>query len=80
MVVMDTPVARSADVFSVRVADSAPTGHSDDTRPPHTSGIGIGTLLLKVDPNTNQPKAYAWNLKAHWENDMKYAMAMPVSS
>ena len=56
MVVMSKPIP-SDDAYLVRVADSAPSGHSQDTRQSHTSGIGIGTLLLKVNPKTGKPSS-----------------------
>lgn len=77
MVVMNKPT-RNTDAFFVRVADSAPTGHSHDTRPAHVSGIGIGTLLLKVNPKTGQPAAYAWKVGSCWERNVNFAMARPV--
>lgn len=80
MIVVNSPIPdpRVPNAFSVRVSDSAQAGHSDDTRPKHTSGIGIGTLLLKVNPETGAPNAYAWKLDAPWEYDMNFAMARPV--
>ncbi len=76
MIVMDKPRMES-DAYSVRVSDAAPSGHSKDTRPLHTSGIGIGTLLLKVNPNTSQPYAYAWKQGAPWKRNVTFAMARP---
>jgi hypothetical protein len=77
MVVMETPT-RSTDFFFVRVADSAPTRHSQDTRQAHKSGIGIGTLLLKVNPLTGHPNAYAWGLGGYWNKNVNFAMARPL--
>lgn len=77
MVVMDKPV-RDLDSFMVRVADSAPAGHSDDTRLPHVSGIGVGLLRLKADPDTGQPFAFAWRLGSRWQSNVKIAMARPT--
>lgn len=77
MVVMDKPV-RNADTFLVRVTDSASGGHTKDTRQPRTSGIGIGTLLLKVNPKTYQPYAYAWKVGSRWETNVNFAMARPI--
>jgi hypothetical protein len=79
MIVMDKPL-QQADAFLVRVTDSAPTGHSTDTRMPHVSGIGIGTLLLKVDPKTYQPYAYAWKVGSRWEKNVNFAMARPTTT
>jgi len=81
MVVMDKPTPdRSApNVFWVNVADSAASGHTNDTRPAHTSGVGIGALLLKVNPGTNVPNAYAWRAGAAWKHDMNFVMAEPVN-
>lgn len=77
MVVMDKPT-NDDNIFAIRVADSAPSGHSDDTRLPHTSGVGIGTLLLKIDPQTGQPAAYAWREDSHWKSNVDFAMARPI--
>ena len=77
MVVMDKPT-NDDNIVAVRVADSAPSGHSDDTRLPHTSGVGIGTLLLKIDPRTGQPAAYAWKENSHWKSNVDFAMARPL--
>lgn len=77
MVVMDKPI-RDNDTFLVRVADSAPVGHSEDTRPAHVSGIGIGTLLLKTDPKTGQPASYAWRNGSIWKHNVNFAMARPM--
>lgn len=79
MVVMDQP-AKDGDTFLVRVADSAPTGHSEDTRLPRRSGIGIGTLMLKVDSKTFQPYAYAWKEGARWQRNVNFAMARPINN
>lgn len=75
MVVMDPPT-RSGNTFSVRIADSAPSGHTKDTR--SASGIGIGTMLLKVHPHTFRPYAYAWKIGARWETNVNFAMARPI--
>jgi cell wall-associated NlpC family hydrolase len=77
MIVMDKPI-RTADAFLVRVSDAAPTGHSTDTRMPHASGIGIGSLLLKVDAKTYRPYAYAWKIGSRWEKNVNFAMARPI--
>lgn len=77
MIVMDTPT-REGNTFKVRIADAASTGHSKDTRMPHSSGIGIGTMLLKVDSKTFQPYAYAWKVGSKWESNVNFAMARPI--
>lgn len=77
MVVMEKP-QRDSDIYWVKVADSAPSGHTEDTRSPHVSGIGIGTLLLKVNPLTKQPSAYAWRAGAPWKHNVNFAMARPL--
>jgi hypothetical protein len=76
MIVMKEP-KRKAGAFSVRVADSASAAHSHDTRPAHQSGVGIGNLLLKVNPRTGQPYAYAWKEGSRWERNVKFAMGRP---
>lgn len=77
MVVMNKPI-REKDTFYVNVADSAPSGHSEDTRLSHDSGIGIGTLLLKVNPRTGHPAAFAWKVGKQWRTNVNFAMARPV--
>ena len=79
MVVMDKPVREDGD-FLVRVADSAPAGHSEDTRQSHTSGIGIGTLLLKANPKTGHPSAFAWKVGSCWKKNVSFAMARPIAN
>lgn len=78
MVVMDKPMPYSKGEYLVRVADSAPTGHSEDTRPAHVSGIGIGTLVLKAHPKTGKPAAYAWKAGSCWKKNAHFAMARPL--
>jgi len=77
MVVMNKPT-RTQNAFLVRVTDSASSGHSQDTRLPHTSGIGIGTMQIKVNPDTGQPSAYAWKLGSPFEKHVNFAMARPI--
>ncbi len=79
MVVMNKPV-KNENVFMIRVADSAPSGHSEDTRPTNTSGIGIGTLLLKASEKTGKPSAFAWGLDGYWNRNVNIAMARPVDT
>lgn len=77
MVVMDKP-ERASDVYFVRVADSAPSRHSEDTRHVNESGIGIGTLLLKANPKTGKPSAFAWGVNGYWNKNVKFAMGRPI--
>jgi len=77
MVVMQKQ-EQASDVFFVRVADSAPSRHSEDTRHFHESGIGIGTLLLKANPITGKPSAFAWGVNGYWNRNVKFAMARPM--
>lgn len=79
MLVMDKPVG-NANVLRVRVADSAETGHSRDTRSGRASGIGIGTLLLKVNPTTKRPYAYAWREDSPWNSRVSIAMGRPPAA
>jgi hypothetical protein len=78
MLVMNKP-EKNASVFRVRVADSAKTGHSADTRGRH-SGIGIGTLLLKVNPATNKAYAFAWRVDSPWNTRVDIAMGRPPTA
>lgn len=77
MVVMNKPVLEG-DSYWVSVADSAPVGHSQDTRLPNTSGVGIGVLLLKTN-TIGQPAAFAWKIGSRWERNVRFAMARPTS-
>lgn len=79
MMVMNPPT-KEVNGYTVRVADSAPVGHSEDTRSTHNSGIGIGTLQLKVNPKTGEPSAYAWKIGSCWKKNVKFAMARPNDS
>lgn len=79
MVVMNEPIPHKSG-FLVRVTDSASTGHSRDTREPATSGVGIGTLLLKINLQTGRPSAYAWKQGAAWQKNVVVAMARPVTA
>jgi cell wall-associated NlpC family hydrolase len=78
MVVMDNPHSNDKKAITVQVADSAPSRHSEDTRAPRKSGIGIGTLQLKLDPKTGQPSAYSWKTGCRWKNNVNIAMARPM--
>jgi hypothetical protein len=76
MLVMDKPV-QIQNAFAVRVTDAAPSGHSQDTRLPHTSGIGIGTLKIFVKPD-GEPAAYSWKVGSAFEKHVNFAMARPI--
>jgi hypothetical protein len=80
MVVMNTPRLTQDDdsTYLVQVSDSASSRHSNDTRAPHVSGVGIGTLLLKTNPETGEPNAYAWTVDSGWDR-VRVAMAEPLS-
>lgn len=77
VIVMDQPI-RVKDTYRVRISDSAPVRHSHDTRMRRVSGIGIGTMLFKINPKTYQPMAYAWGLNSRWEKNVRFAMARPL--
>jgi hypothetical protein len=77
MVVMNAPTKQN-NSYAIRVADSAPSGHTADTRH-HNSGIGIGTLELKANPK-GEPSAYAWKVGSCWKKDVKFAMARPYDA
>lgn len=79
MIVMDKPI-QDENGFLVKVADSARVGHSEDTRGNRVSGIGIGTLVLKTNPDTGRPFAYAWRIGARWNSNVSIAMARPIAS
>jgi cell wall-associated NlpC family hydrolase len=79
MVVMNKPVRQSKG-YLVRVADSASIGHTHDTRLPYETGIGMGTLLLKVNQKNGQPSAYAWTIGSNWKRNVKFAMARPIDT
>jgi cell wall-associated NlpC family hydrolase len=74
MLVMDNPTMDNGALL-VQVSDSAFAGHGDDTR--RGSGVGIGTLKLKINPYTGQPSAYAWEQDAPWQSRVNIAMGRP---
>jgi len=75
MIVMNKPVPQG-NGYVIRVADSAPFAHSEDTRTvKHTSGIGVGTMLVKSDPETGKLSSYAWKLDAPYRNNVHFEMA-----
>lgn len=76
MIVMDKPRYHHQH-YSVRIADSASSGHSNDTR--KKSGVGVGTLLLKANSKTGEPYAYAWKINSAWEKNIVFAMARPIA-
>jgi cell wall-associated NlpC family hydrolase len=76
MVVMDKPT-KDMGVYFVRVADSAPSRHSEDTRQKNEAGIGIGTLMLKAAKG-GRPFAYAWAIGGLWNKNVNFAMARPT--
>lgn len=76
MIVMSKPILEK-NAFLIRVADSAAARHSNDTRSLGANGLGIGSLLLKVNPKTGQPNAYAWNVGPYFKRDVKFAMGRP---
>jgi hypothetical protein len=80
MVVVSHAVAagKLSNTYLVRVADSALGGHSNDTRKPHASGIGIGTLMIKVSMLSGKAYAYAWRVDAPWRYNMRLAMGRPI--
>lgn len=77
MILMDKPV-RHKNTLQLRITDSAPFRHSQDTRSHRVSGIGIGTMLMKINPLTARPFAYAWQVGARWEKNVAFAMARPT--
>lgn len=79
MIVVDVPVKdeRWSNVYRVRIADSAKSGHTTDNRGTSGSGVGAGYILLKVSTTSGRPYAYAWNTNAVWHDDVTIAMARP---
>lgn len=64
MYVMGTPVQISSGIWRIRVADSASTNHSNDTRAAGTGGLGIGDILYRSDGS------WAWRADApRWRTD-----------
>lgn len=78
MILMEKPKKHDTNTYSLRVTDSAPVGHSRDTRSRRVSGVGIGTMLLKINSKSARPYAYAWQIGAPWKNNVAFAMARPV--
>jgi cell wall-associated NlpC family hydrolase len=80
MVVVEAPkpVANKAGVYYVRVADSANSGHTNDTRKKHTSGVGIGSLMLKTYAYNDRPCRMSWKEGSKWGPQVNFAMGRAV--
>lgn len=79
VVVVDVPVrdTRWSNVYRVRVADSAKSGHSTDNRGSSGSGVGAGYMLIRYSSETGRPYDYAWSTAGYWKGDASFAMARP---
>jgi cell wall-associated NlpC family hydrolase len=79
MIVVGLPErdTRWSNVYRVRVSDSARSGHSSDNRGNTGSGVGAGVMLLRYDPDSGVPTAYAWSLLGYWQTDIRFAAARP---
>jgi hypothetical protein len=77
MIVASKPVrdSRWSNVYKVRIADSANSGHGNDNRGKSGSGVGAGEILLRYSTEYGTPYAYAWNLNGIWHTDVSFAMA-----
>jgi hypothetical protein len=53
------PVPDGLDTFAVTVIDSTKSPHANDTRKPGQTGVGRGTLWLKVD-GEGRPAGFRW--------------------
>lgn len=69
MVVMSKPRRdpNNHAAYFVTISDSAMSGHNHDTRRRNQSGIGVGTILVRVHRFSGQPFAIAWKCGVHWE-------------
>lgn len=79
MIVVSSAVrdtTRGSNIYRVRVADSARSGHTNDNRGALGSGVGAGEILVKVDAN-GQPIAYSWSLTGPFYTDVTLAMGRP---
>lgn len=81
MIVVEAPkpVANKAGVYCVRVADSANSGHTNDTRKHHTSGVGIGSLMLKTYTDSGRPYRMSWKEGSSWGPQVNFAMGRAMS-
>lgn len=59
MIVTATPTAGRSGEYLVRIADSTSSPHANDSRGTTRTGIGTGTIGLKVD-GWDRPTAYYW--------------------
>jgi hypothetical protein len=59
IVLLDSaPTKIADDIYAVTVIDSTTGAHKDDTRKPDQTGVGRGTIFVRVDAD-GQPTAYA---------------------
>lgn len=56
------PPSGTYDAYDVVVADSADSGHSNDTRAAGTDGAGKGTIRLFADKSTRAIVGYTWSM------------------
>lgn len=61
-----TPVANRPNLYNVRILDANGSGYVDDTRPPGTSGVGIGTSMVSVDPLTGAVNGLVIGWMGQW--------------
>jgi hypothetical protein len=52
--------------YRLFVADSADSGHDQDTRGPHQTGLGMGYIYFKTNAN-GFPIAYSWDNAVSWK-------------
>lgn len=81
MIVVEAPkpVMNKAGVYCVRVADSANSGHTNDTRKHHSSGVGIGSLMLKTYADNGRPYCMSWKEGSSWGPRVNFAMGRVIS-
>ncbi len=79
MVVMKKPKAmpNKPHSYVVRVSDSSPFRHTNDTR--HHSGIGAGSMVLYTNSD-GKPLSYSWKLNMGRENTMLIDLGRPITT
>ncbi len=60
------PVQNHPGLYHVRIFDANGSGYADDTRPEGTSGVGIGTSMVSMDPATGAVNGIAVGWLGGW--------------
>jgi hypothetical protein len=67
-IVAETPLQVAPDLYQVTVYDSSRIRHDNDTRAKGTSGVGRGTITIRIDPS-GKPIEFRFNSHVHFHSE-----------